>query len=298
MSAKQLTTSYTDFETNRLTFTDFQENDRSKGQLISYPRYDHPTLGENQPLMLQLPWMNLSTYGIPREGEYYKTSYDRGFIKTPLVTDGNEVVTVLVGKLKEMDKLWGSDKNKKKFFGKKWKKYKYQSIFRESPIDEDDENSVVRPAYMKLKLDLAWPDGEVKTKIYNSVLNEDGKRERTEVECSTVDDVAGVIRWKSNIRPIIRPVKMWAQPASRSDPGYGIVWKIVKIEVEPSENSGGSLYKSYYNNDAFLDSDDDENEVVNVKADDSSDSSDSSSDDEEEVNVKTKGKKKKSSSKV
>ena len=75
MSAKQLTVSYVDLESKRLTFTDLEENDRSKGQLIAYPRYDHPTLGEGQSLMLQLPWSEVFTYGVPREGEYYKNDY-------------------------------------------------------------------------------------------------------------------------------------------------------------------------------------------------------------------------------
>ena len=41
---KNLTTKFTDFEAERLTFTDLEENERSKGQLIAYPRYNHPQL--------------------------------------------------------------------------------------------------------------------------------------------------------------------------------------------------------------------------------------------------------------
>ena len=39
----EYTTKYSDFEAERLTFTDLEENERSKGQLIAYPRYNHPT---------------------------------------------------------------------------------------------------------------------------------------------------------------------------------------------------------------------------------------------------------------
>ena len=82
----------------------------------------------------------------------------------------------------------------------------------------------------------------------------------------------------------------------------GIVFKIVKIEVEPSETGGNSL-KDYYNNDAFLDSDDEDDDEVdevkevvsNMNMDDDSDSSDSDSDsdDEEAVAKKKKSKSKK-----
>ena len=299
MSAKQLTVSYTDLESKRLTFTDLEENERSKGQLIAYPRYDHPTLGEGQSLMLQLPWSEVFTYGVPREGDYYKNDYDRGFLKYP-VNQENDEQMVFANKMIEIDSEYGSDDKKKKMFGKKAKKYVYTPIFRESQVDDDDEDAVKRPPYMKFKLDLSWPDGEVRTKVYTSVV-EDGKRVRTEQEVKTVDDFAGIVRYRSRIRPIIRPVKMWGQPASRKDPGYGIVWKIVKIEVEPSAQTGNSIYNSYYKNDGFLDSDDDEDEVVDKtvhqESDDSDDSDESDdSDSDEEPVKKSKGKKKSKSS--
>jgi hypothetical protein len=254
--------------------------------------------------MLQMPWIKLDAYGIPREGEYYKSAYERAFVKTPVrLDDDNTEVTVFADKIKEIDELYGSDDMKKKLFGKKAKKYKYTPIIRFPEIDEDDENADKKPPYCKLKLDLSWPDNEVKTQIYNSVLDPDtDKRQRTKVECSTVDDVAENIRYLSTVRFIIRPVKMWAQPAKKSDPGYGIVWKIIKAEVQPSENGGNKLYKSYYNNNTFIDSDDDDDEVVKADENDedgvadlSSDSSDDSdSDDDDSPPVKkSKGKKKK-----
>jgi hypothetical protein len=306
-SSKELTISYTKWNANHLTFTELQENDRSKGQLIAYPRFDHPSLGENQPLMLQLPWIKLDAYGIPRVGEYYKTAYERAFVKTPLrIDDEDSEVSKLVEKLKEIDDTYSSEDMKKKLFGKKWKKYKFYPIVRFPELDDDEENADKKPPYCKLKLDLSYPDNEVKTKVYTSVLDtETDKRKRELVECSTVDDVAEVVRYLSSVRFIIRPVKMWAQPAKKSDPAYGIVWKIVKAEVQPSDRGNSTLYNSYYNNNTFLDSDDDDNdnEVVVHKSEDaptnmSSDSSDSSDSDEEDVvNVKKKkGKKVKNSS--
>lgn len=298
---KDLTVPFEKFEPERLTFTDLEENDRSKGQLISYPRYNHPVKGENQPLMLQASWSKLFTYGVPRAGEYYKTDYDRSFLKLPIDSD-NQQQMELVSKLEAIDELYGSEKKKKQMFGKKYKKYEYNKIVRESQSDDD----VDRPRYIKLKLETAWPNGEILTKVYRSELkdvNGKEKRVRTHLEVTTIDDFADNVRYLSKVRPIIRPVKMWAQPATRKDPGYGIVFKIVKIEVEPNQ-SGGSSLKDYYNNDAFLDSDDDD-EVANVGTVDSdeevaanvdSDSSDSDSDSDSDDDVKVKKKKKKTSS--
>mgnify|MGYP004005799415 CR=1 FL=1 len=299
MSAKQLTVSYTEFDPSRVGNTTVEENERSKGQLIGYMRYDNPKMsGEDNPLMMQLPWSSIFTYGVPREGEYYKTDYDRGFIKYPIDTE-NEQQMEFVSKMQQVDEVYSSKDKKADLFGKKSKKYKYTPIYRESQVDEDDEDAKARPAYMKFKLDLSWPDGEVKTKVYTSEVNDDGKRVRTEQEVKTVDDFAGIVRWNSKIRPIIRPVKIWAQPASRKDPGYGIVWKIVKIEVEPSKSNNG-LYQSFYNNDTFLDSDDEDDQDTKLPAtvvdDNSSSDSDSDSDSDDETPVVKKKSKKKGKS--
>ena len=69
-NSTSLTTKYSDFEADRLTFTDYEDNERSKGQRIAYPRYNHPALGPNQALFLQGPWIQMFTYGIPTLGEY------------------------------------------------------------------------------------------------------------------------------------------------------------------------------------------------------------------------------------
>ena len=80
--------------------------------------------------MLQLPWIKLDAYGIPRE-EYYKSAYERAFVKTPIRTEEEEAeVAVFAEKLKEIDELYGSDDMKKKLFGKKAKKYKYTPVLR------------------------------------------------------------------------------------------------------------------------------------------------------------------------
>lgn len=290
--AKKLTVPFEQFEPERLTFTNFEENDRSKGQLISYPRYDHPTLGEGQQLMLLTPFSKLFNYGVPRAGgDYYNTDRERAFLKLPIDPDNAEQMS-LVEKLEKVDEMLDSDKRKKELFGKKDGKYIYNKIVRESQTDDDKE----RPRYIKLKLETKWPTDEIMTQVYRSEMknvNGKEKRVRTPIEVTTVDDFANAVRYLSNVRMIIRPVKMWAQPASRKDPGYGIVFKVVKIEVEPNPNGSNSSLKDYYNNDAFLDSDDDEDDpqvvkdVVNNMDDDDSDSSDSDSDsDEEEVSTK------------
>ena len=82
-SAKNKTTNYNKFEQTRLTFTELKDNDRSKGQRIAFPQYHHPEQGEGQWLLLQMPWMKLFTYGVPRLGDYYESDDQRCFVKLP-----------------------------------------------------------------------------------------------------------------------------------------------------------------------------------------------------------------------
>lgn len=252
-AAKSLTTKYDKFEAERLSFTQLEDNERSKGQRIAYPRYNHPTLGENQPLLIQGPWMVLDNYGVPQIGEYYKEDKDRAFLKMPLNMEDKEVVK-MVKELEKLDAKYDSEEFKTENFGAKAKKYKYQATVR-TPEDEDAE--VQRPRYMKLKLDLTWPECNVKTEVHKSELLDSGKRVREAVDIETVSDFASQVNYMSKIRPIFRPVKMWAHQKNMKDPAYGIVFKLVKIEVEPNKNSS-SMYQSYLQGDVFLDDEEDE----------------------------------------
>lgn len=298
--ANEITVDYSKFDVNHLTFTKVEENSRSKGQLIAYPRYDPTNSGKEGALFLQSPWLKLFTYGVPRLGEYYKTDADRSHLRVPFDMSIPEVAA-FVKKMKEIDDKFSSPEMMETMLGKKSKKYKYQSIFREgqdqtsNESDDDDEKEIPvkdtspRPPYMKIKLDMTWPDNDVKTQVFNSILDQNSnKRTRTKVEnIKTIDDFANVVRYLSNVRLMFRPVKFWAHQLTKKDPQCGIVFKLLKVEVEPNKSSN-SMYKQIYENDNFIDSDNDdeslpkvietltvkEPKVTNIEDDNSEDESD------------------------
>jgi hypothetical protein len=308
----ELTTKFTDVNVSQLNFTDFEENTRSKGQKISYPRYNS-TGGFDLPLFIQFPWIDLKSYGVPRLGDYYSDDIQRSFVKIPLdesVSDVNQLIDLL----KNIDEKLGSDEFKQKMFGSKASKYVYQPIFRH-PMEEDSESKKKetkkdygpKQPYMKLKIDTTYPDNQVKTILFNSILK-NGKRVRTKIEgVSTIDDFATYVCWKSRIRPIVRPVKLWAQAPNKKDPTYGLTFKIAKTEVEPPNQPDTSNVKKYMESDSFLDSDveSDTNsgsakqkspilatikgkEVVNLPSDDSDEESSDSDDNIKPVKPKAK----------
>jgi len=297
---------YSDLDVSRISSTDLEDNDRSKGQKIAYPRYDHPTLGADQRIYIQFPSIKLITYGVPRAGEYYQTENARAFIKLPLDLALSEIQQ-LVDKMKAIDTHFSSQEFAEKLLGKKWNKYTYQSIFREVIVDEDDdqkskvkgkyENKIKYP-YMKLKLDTDYESDKVITKVFRKdTIN--GEKKRTEISpFNNLDEFTKVVSWQSTIRPIAMMTKFWVQPITNKNPSWGVTFKIKKMEVELAQKSNAG--NSFMNSDAFLDSDDEESSlpttiqsqpikaivqskaVAQVESDD-----DSEEEEEEEVKPKT-----------
>jgi hypothetical protein len=258
MSTQQTTTKFQDFNASDLSFTKFEENERSKAQNLAFPRFK-----ESQRLMLQGPWIDMNAYGVPQLGEYYKTDKDRAFIKIPLDLNNPEVKE-FYEKLQSIDELMSSKEFKAQQFGDKAKKYKYAYPICRVPIDDDEDedkkkSKYPRPPYMKVKLDATWPETKILTQVFTSIMK-DGKREREKQEVESVDDFANVVRYLSKIRPIISPVKAWCEKKGKMGKDfleYGITFKLVKVEVEPHVGNSSNL-SSYMNNDAFIDSDDED----------------------------------------
>jgi hypothetical protein len=262
------TVDYTKFEVTKFEAPKPEENDRSMGQLVSYPSYNGGSL------YLQLPWVKLYTYGIPRLGEYYKTDDDRAHLRVPLDLSIPEIAD-FVNRIKAIDAKFSSEEYKDKLFGKKAKKYTYSPIYREGQAPEEDSDdddtkkskakAAPRPPYLKVKFDLTWPDKKVKTTIFESILNTNtNKRDRKKLDVSTIDEAANALRYMSTVRPIARCVKLWAHNDKKKDPQYGLTFKLIKVEVEPAPRMGNYVSsKDIQESSAFVDSDDEDN-VFNI----------------------------------
>jgi hypothetical protein len=291
MSSVNSTMMFSNFQSDKLSFTELEENQRSKGQRIAYPRYE----ALDGPLLIQCPWFHIDCMGVPSVCEYYPDDSKRDFIKVPLNQDIPEVKQ-LTETLQALDQRLGSNAMREKLLGDKASKYEYQPIIRaqdEAPQKKDSKYPRPSyPFYMKLKLDTTYPDYKVKTLVFLSEPKEvNGKqtRERTKTEINTIDEMAKQV-WLSKIRPIVRPVKLWAQPANKKGASYGVTFKVVRLEVEPKKGSGNNLQK-YMEADTFLDSDDETEPVsksVSKKAAPVEDSDEESEDEPAPVKTTTK----------
>ena len=256
-----MTTNYKDFNINYFNVSG-ELKQAAKGSTAFLTYGANST--SNTPLFLQLPWIELNTYGIPRLNDFFTEDSQRCFVKTPLSDDDPEVAhckTVL----KSIDNKFKSDDFKVKVFGAaKAKKFAYQEVVR-SPLVDDDNKNKSTVDYMKIKISTNYETGEINTSVCTSVM-ENNKRVRTNVpdeSIKTVDDIAKYICYGARVRFIIRPVKLWAQaPNASKDPMYGITFKLVKAEVELPLRM--NTYKNLLNTDMFLDSDDETETVQTV----------------------------------
>jgi len=266
-----MTIKFNKFSPEKVHFTDLEENKRSKGQKIAYVRY-----GESTPF-LQTPKIQLSTYGIPRPGEYYKEDSQRAFIKVPLDVSFSDDVKLFHEKLVQLDKLLDSDAMREKIFGSKKaaKGWKYQPIVREAMVqtlansdsDSEDESGEskpeqFRPPYFKAKLKTKYETGEVETKVFKKV---DGKRIKEKLR--TLPELEKLVTYRSTIRLVLMPNKLWALK-NYDGKRYGLALKIMHLEVEPITRSS---LKDYCEGDAFLDSDDEEGQQAQALDDDEED---------------------------
>ena len=277
------TINYTEFEPKNLTFTKLEENERTNGQLIGYPRYKKN--GTEISLEIQLPWIKLFTYGVPQLNQFYKTDADRAHVRVPLDLNDDAVVE-FVNKIKEIDSIMSSPEMMETLLGKKSKKYKYQSLYREAAVQEEDSDeetdkkkkpSAPRPPYFKLKLKLSYPDKKIESKVFESEeIKETGKKIRTKVDIASVDDFANKVRYQSVVRCIMKPFKIWAHPLSKKDPEFGISCRLERIEVDKASITGS--YQSVFESENFIDSDDELPKISDLKAPNTDNSDDSDSD--------------------
>lgn len=285
---------YNDFVPEKLSFTKMEENDKvPNSQMLAYPRYSLNGVETSQ-FNIQFPWVEIISYGVPKANQYFKSDADRSKVKLPLNSENPEL-TELIDMLQRVDKHIGSPEMLSKIIGKKSKKYKYLATYKDPSLvveedDDDEEESEKKPKkttnyikypYITLKLGLTYPDKLYKTELFETELSPDKQKtiNREQINYTTIDEFSEKVCYKSRVRPIVKPFKIWAHSASKKDPECGITWRIERIEVDKdsiSVNSSG-------NPDAkkFIDSDsEDELPQIKVQPVASKSNEDSESDDE------------------
>jgi hypothetical protein len=122
---------YSEYDVNSMDFEHVASSTKRKTtQTILFPIYNN----ERSP-MIQLPTIELSSYGVPTKCEFFKEDYQRQFIKIPIDASIPESAS-LMERLRKLDERLGKKDIKERAFGKRNPKVSYQSFFR-TPMTED-----------------------------------------------------------------------------------------------------------------------------------------------------------------
>ena len=214
---------YNEYDVNELDFEHIAAAAKRKStQTILFPLYK----GERSP-NIQLPNIELTSYGVPTKCEFFKEDYQRQFVKIPLDASIPEVA-LLMDWIRKLDERMAKQDIKEKAFGKKNPKANYQTCLR-TPMTEDGQPRTDRLPYMKVKLMSKYPSNEITTNVI--IQNPDGSKQIV-YDTTSVDDVADTVRFKSKIKCIILPSKLWIIPPAGGDAMYGVSFKLVKVLVE------------------------------------------------------------------
>ena len=210
---------YTEINTEDIVCAQLQEYAFIPSQRISWINKS-----DKSKLLIQTPKMVSEAYGIPKEGNYFTTDKSRSFYKLPFCherkqyadeVDYNEIEE-FYKKMKELDTYFASTEFKKKLFGdKNLNKYEYQPIVRE---DDQEEEQLYRPPYIKLKIDLNFATNCPVINLYNKV---DGVRNFVSVE--KLNDITDHLKYLTKVRFIInidRLYLMTIQNGDKKNTGY------------------------------------------------------------------------------
>jgi hypothetical protein len=206
------TVKFSDINASLITATELKKNKYSKLQMVSFVHYD-----SNLPLIIQLPKIHLETYGIPRISQYITEDSKRMVIKVPLNTLTDFKILELSKILIDIDKHISSPEIARHVLGENYKKYTYSPIYRHN---ED----VDRLDYFKLKLDVDYQDGSIKTQLFK-----DGEQVQ---DINNINDFSRVLCYNCKFTGVVKIDKIWAQPSSLNNPIWGVTLKLLKAKVE------------------------------------------------------------------
>ena len=166
-----------------------------------------PKVYDGEPCpMLQLPWVKMSCYGIPKKSKYFPTDKDRQFMHIPLQGE-------LLEQFKAIDRIMSTDEIKTEIFG-----FNIGQTMELCPLVKNGNKG----EYVKIKLDTDYETGNIKTKM---LVNGE-----VATDVSTLPLFEYQLPYSSNIAMIIKLVKVWTM-----NKRFGLTIKAIKVSVKQPE---------------------------------------------------------------
>ena len=236
---------YSDLDPSNITVTEWQTVSTDK-QDIAYVRHS------DESFMVNLPPVTINDHGAPRIMDDDGVIQDPNYWKLPLYPDNKEhqsVIDNINGMDKQIEeafpKIFGSEKNAKKYF--------MTETVRVPEDDDDNQDKVTRPPYLKLNLKTEYSTGKLLTKIFDCTNLEDPDDQGEEIKCSDMSEFFDHVKYRGKYQMRIQFHKFYAMKskAGGKQKRAGIGAKIYSVRILEHPTA-----KKNEENDDFLDDDD------------------------------------------
>jgi hypothetical protein len=307
---------------------EFSELNDEYSQISSFLTYNNPKLNTFTKLLFQTGFIVLNAFGIPQLDKdrknnkgvsYFPDDSKRDFIRVP-IDPAQKACVELEDFLEKVDELYGSEKIRKKLFGKRAKEYSYVPCIRSpqnNQVENDDneegsdnennnDNIAVDGNNSNIKKFVKLKFNSIKTNSNSSIITSKLKKiigdEKVIVDAKTMTEVANELTFFSKCRFLIHMQRLWANKTpyvgTKIIP-YGISFKIAVVEYYPSTKSSINFKNIDFISDNENSDDEKSSKNKKIKSDEKKKSKfdDSDNDSEEEKPIKKSDKKTKSDEK-
>lgn len=181
-----------------------------------------PKLNGNEVPNIRLPRIELTCYGVPRLGQYFKTDKDRQFLQLPIQGE-------ILARFEMLDSIVRHNST----LTDTWSDSEYVPVVK---------HGLYGP-YIKLKLETDYRTGDIETVVWRSVKQADNTIHTEHVDVNSMDEFAAMCPLNCSINCVIRLVKVWS-----INKRFGLTLKLVKANIlqpnKPVDDCSGIEFDS------------------------------------------------------
>jgi hypothetical protein len=168
-------------------------------------------------ISIKTPWIQLSQYGIPKKDKYNNTDVKRAYIQLPLDQNTKESKDFL-NMLILIDNMLLQPEFKEQQIKDNWNEYTYSPL-----VKTPDDQKYLPNVKLKFRFNI---DENNKLTMNTEIYNQDDE----EVEFESIDKLRNQIKYKSNVKLLIKPAYLWIMKSNKT---YGLTMKVEVIKYKP-----------------------------------------------------------------
>jgi hypothetical protein len=200
-----------DYDKVNFSFTPLKENNYIKGMSFAYPKYEN-----FKEVSIQLPWILLNKYGIPKRNKYNTKDEEITNIRLPL--EENDENIKFIQYFNNLDNQFNTLEFRRNM--KINDKYIYVPLIK---VNNDNTPSI------NIKFKTCYETKRILSKVFI---------ESEPIEFNNINELSKIIKLNCKIRCIIRPTKLWVSSTLKK---YSITYEMLRCQISDVEESSEEI---------------------------------------------------------